>query len=137
MATQANSSLRVWILDENEMVIRTVSFPDPRQEFQEELFRDGQNQHLSVKFRRSSVSRLLKERIIERDGRKCSYCKKDLRGKHLTVDHVLPVCQGGTDELDNLVLACRPCNICKGGRTPTEWIADVLDQEHRALNVRG
>ena len=27
-----------------------------------------------------------------------------------TLEHVLPLCRGGTDSLDNLVLACGPCN---------------------------
>jgi 5-methylcytosine-specific restriction endonuclease McrA len=29
-------------------------------------------------------------------------------------------CLGGTDELENLVMACRDCNIRKGGRTPEQ-----------------
>lgn len=31
-----------------------------------------------------------------------------------TVDHVIPQAHGGTDELENLVLACGPCNVRKG-----------------------
>ncbi len=30
------------------------------------------------------------------------------------VEHVAPAVQGGTDELDNLALACRSCNLRKG-----------------------
>ena len=41
----------------------------------------------------------------------------------LHVDHVIPRAQGGTDELDNLVTACPPCNLAKYDRTPVEWAA--------------
>lgn len=30
-----------------------------------------------------------------------------------TRDHIVPRVKGGTDDLDNLVLACRPCNTTK------------------------
>lgn len=34
----------------------------------------------------------------------------------LQVDHTIPLAQGGTDDLDNLVLCCGPCNARKGAR---------------------
>ena len=36
------------------------------------------------------------------------------------IDHVLAVANGGTDELDNLVVACAACNISKGDRLVEE-----------------
>jgi 5-methylcytosine-specific restriction endonuclease McrA len=32
------------------------------------------------------------------------------------VDHIRPVCMGGTDEPDNLAPICRPCHLSKSGR---------------------
>lgn len=66
-------------------------------------------------------------RIAARDGGwKCHYCGREFVdwadvGPHAHADHVLPQAQGGTDTLDNLVLACGDCNIKKGGRTPEQW----------------
>ena len=34
---------------------------------------------------------------------------------------VLPKSRGGSNDLDNFVLACMPCNSQKGDRTPSEW----------------
>ncbi len=48
--------------------------------------------------------------IGERDGFCCAYCGTD---KTLEVDHVTPRSLGGTDNLDNLQLLCRPCNLNK------------------------
>lgn len=43
-----------------------------------------------------------------------------------TVDHLLPRSRGGTHAYDNLVLACRECNILKSDRI---WIRkDLLDE---------
>ena len=53
--------------------------------------------------------------LIERDGEKCIYCGTT---KNLVVDHLVPIAHGGTDDTDNLGLACKQCNSGKAGRTP-------------------
>lgn len=37
------------------------------------------------------------------------------------VDHVIPYSQGGSDDIDNLVLACQFCNGHKGTRSADEY----------------
>ena len=34
--------------------------------------------------------------------------------KEITVDHAIPRYQGGTHDIDNLVLSCKSCNSSKG-----------------------
>lgn len=46
-------------------------------------------------------------------GLPCHYCGAPKAG---TVDHVIPVSRGGTNDASNLVPACGPCNYSKGGR---------------------
>lgn len=53
-------------------------------------------------------------KIIERDGNKCNYCKKEYR---LTIDHIFPVSKGGEDCLNNLQLLCQPCNSSKSNKS--------------------
>lgn len=55
--------------------------------------------------------------LIARDGEACVYCASE---RNLVVDHMHPVDQGGTDDIDNLALACRKCNAGKSGRTPEQ-----------------
>jgi hypothetical protein len=62
-------------------------------------------------------------RILERDGYACTYCNADLTYNNMTIDHVVPRCQGGGDEYTNLVACCASCNSSKGGRTPEQWRA--------------
>lgn len=35
---------------------------------------------------------------------------------------MLPISRGGTNDLDNLVLACQPCNVNKGDKTLDEFL---------------
>jgi 5-methylcytosine-specific restriction endonuclease McrA len=39
-----------------------------------------------------------------------------------TVDHIIPVAKGGTDDLDNLVAACKRCNFSKQDKMPDEFM---------------
>ena len=55
--------------------------------------------------------------VFLRDGFECAYCSsKD----DLTFDHVIPRSKGGRTSWDNIVAACSPCNLRKGGRMPRE-----------------
>ncbi len=69
----------------------------------------------SVKFSRSNM--------LTRDKFRCCYCPPSVArkpAKELTYDHVTPRCQGGKTEWKNVVMACKPCNRRKGGRTPKQ-----------------
>jgi 5-methylcytosine-specific restriction endonuclease McrA len=63
-------------------------------------------------------ARLSRREVFVRDGYTCQYC--GVRGRDLTLDHVLPRHRGGRHTWENLVSACRACNHRKGGRTPEE-----------------
>jgi len=70
-----------------------------------------------LKRRRSRFQQMRQERIlalIKRDGLVCAKCST---AENLTVDHIIPISKGGTDDLDNLRLLCRSCNSKKGDRT--------------------
>ena len=87
--------------------------------------RQEQNRRKSAKRRgaRWANGRTCHREIAERDGFICHICKEAvdmaLPRTHkmgATVDHVVPVAKGGTDEPDNLKLAHWLCNIRKSDR---------------------
>ena len=40
-----------------------------------------------------------------------------------TVDHIIPLAMGGTNEVSNLMPSCKPCNSSRGSRpAPSEWM---------------
>ena len=66
-----------------------------------------------------SVSDELQARVRTQAGERCGYCQSAQRYvfARLEIDHIIPTARGGTDEEDNLWLACRMCNGYKGVRT--------------------
>ena len=61
----------------------------------------------------------------------CAGCKVSFQFRNLTVDHVTPQSQGGTDHMDNLQLLCGACNSMKGTGTQAELIVKLQAQELR------
>ncbi len=55
--------------------------------------------------------------VFLRDRFNCQYCGD---GDDLTFDHMVPRWNGGTTCWTNVVTACAPCNLRKGGRTLRE-----------------
>ena len=53
-------------------------------------------------------------------GNVCIYCGE---AKPLTRDHKIPLTRGGSDDITNIVPACRPCNTRKLNRTAHEFLA--------------
>ena len=51
--------------------------------------------------------------VFLRDRFECQYCGD---AKDLTFDHVVPRSRGGKTTWENVVTACAPCNLLKGGR---------------------
>lgn len=67
-------------------------------------------------FKRSD-SPVKTQRIFAKTGGRCNWCSVDLifngtdtHPQNFHVDHVVPVCDGGTNDEDNLVPSCAACN---------------------------
>ena len=58
--------------------------------------------------------------IYRRDNNTCQYCGKKPGMDSLSIDHVIPRCQGGGTTWENTVIACVDCNAKKAGRTPEQ-----------------
>lgn len=78
---------------------------------------------------RASISKKLRFDVFKRDRFQCAYC-----GAHpsetvlLEIDHIRPVADGGTDEMDNLVTACFNCNRGKGAE-PLTSVPQSLEEK--------
>lgn len=59
--------------------------------------------------RRDNRWKKVRLRILQRDSYTCAYCG-DVANE---VDHIVPLKRGGSDDSENLVAACRVCNIRK------------------------
>lgn len=56
--------------------------------------------------------------VLHAFGFTCAYCGVSSREARLEIDHVLPVSSGGTNDINNLVAACRECNAGKAVDEP-------------------
>lgn len=68
-----------------------------------------------------SVRPRVRFEVLKRDGFRCAYCGRVAESVDLQVDHIVARASGGSDEMENLVTACRACNAGKSDRA----LADV------------
>ena len=85
-----------------------IHFPELENTYEQETKQTLINQRRSQFGNRRAQLMLL---LIERDGYICKLCAID---KNITIDHVIPISKGGTDDSSNLQLLCQSCNSKKG-----------------------
>lgn len=76
-----------------------------------------------------TVSKRLRYEILRRDGHACRYCGATSPDVRVTVDHVIPVALGGSDEPANLVTACADCNSGKSASSPDAPIVEDVRED--------
>lgn len=83
--------------------------------------------------RNDYISYEIKRRVILLSGGFCYHCKKkattasidkkkipaiyDEKGRRFNIDHLIPLCIGGSNEEKNLVISCQDCNFKKARQT--------------------
>jgi 5-methylcytosine-specific restriction endonuclease McrA len=72
------------------------------------------------------VPPLNNETLFKRDAWLCMYCGGRFSPSQLSRDHVRPLYQGGQDNWNNVVAACRRCNNAKASCTPEQAKMQLL-----------
>lgn len=65
---------------------------------------------------RKPLNKAIRFEVFKRDHFTCQYCGRKSPDVILEVDHIVPVAEGGTNDIINLVTSCRDCNRGKGKR---------------------
>lgn len=60
--------------------------------------------------------------LLHLQRRFCYYCSGKM--VKFQVDHFIPISRGGSNWPDNIVIACRSCNLSKSAKMPWEWKPD-------------
>ena len=94
--------------------------------------------------RRSGITRGMRSLILgAADGRPCPTCETPMRFRrttsgiespdNVTIEHILPIKEGGANEPENLIAMCLACNRARGyaynqaSKVTTEEVDDVLE----------
>ena len=59
--------------------------------------------------RRMKIEDSVRQAILEKQEKKCAICGDDLK-KRFEIDHISPLCQGGSNDPSNLRALCQPCH---------------------------
>jgi hypothetical protein len=70
---------------------------------------------------KAKISQSLRERVAQRAGLLCEYCRSQERfaPQPFTIDHITPESKGGSQNFENLAYACQGCNIGKASNIGT------------------
>jgi hypothetical protein len=64
--------------------------------------------------KRKPLSKKTRFEVFKRDAFACQYCGAHPPSAVLECDHIIPVAEGGKNDIDNLITACFDCNRGKG-----------------------
>lgn len=81
-------------------------------------------------------SRDVKEDILRKSEGVCAHCGcQVVVGDNFTVEHVVPISKGGTNDLVNIVALCRTCNVTKGDGIwhPYEYLTYLHEENKEEL----
>lgn len=70
--------------------------------------------------KRKALPKKLRFEVFKRDSFTCQYCGRMAPDVVLEVDHIVPVAEGGTNDIMNLITSCHDCNSGKGKRKLSE-----------------
>lgn len=51
----------------------------------------------------------------------CESCSSIINNNNYHLDHITPLCKGGTNKLDNLAILCSVCNLSKSSKLIEIW----------------
>lgn len=76
-----------------------------------------------------------KEEALSKSKHKCAHCGKSLTKETCTVEHVVPLSRGGSNDSVNLVALCEKCNKEKGSKmvVPEEYYRHLVKSEIKAV----
>jgi len=78
--------------------------------------------------KRKSISKKIRFEVFKRDSFTCQYCSAKPPKVPLELDHLIPVCKGGKNNIDNLITACFDCNRGKSGNELTSIPKTLIEK---------
>lgn len=91
--------------------------------------------------KRKEVSKRTRFEVFKRDAFTCQYCGAHPPSVVLHCDHIVPKASGGSNDMDNLITACMPCNLGKSdvhlSEIPQSLSEKAKSIKERELQIKG
>jgi len=102
-----------------------------------------------TELKRKPISKVVRLKVYEKFNGHCAYCGKEIALKDMQVDHIIPIAHsiygtrekaeevrrmfenGGINDTDNLMPACRQCNFYKGAMDVEHFRQRLLSELDR------
>jgi hypothetical protein len=81
--------------------------------------------------RKRNIGKRTIRNLLEMQENSCAYCDKPLQFIEFHIEHIIPLCCGGTNNFSNLCISCPRCNYLAG----TRWFFDFYDKKNYILNI--
>ena len=82
--------------------------------------------------KRKALTKKTRFEVFKRDSFKCQYCGRSAPDVILEVDHIVPVAEGGINDMLNLVTSCQECNRGKGKRKLSD--RTIIERQRKQLD---
>lgn len=99
-------------------------------DFIEQAALEQQAQSMNQRAKKAGIPALitpddLRNRIYASGGR-CEWCARSIVKKPFEVDHIISLSAGGSNQADNLAVACPECNRTKASKHPARFAQEVF-----------
>jgi 5-methylcytosine-specific restriction endonuclease McrA len=94
----------------------------------------SQNRRYKEKYNTNPGERLTKKQIeyLAEVYKQCAYCNAELTPENTHIDHIHPLSKEGSHSIDNVVLACKDCNLKKNSKPLDQW----LDETGYSISIK-
>lgn len=79
------------------------------------------------KVKRKQYSENQRKIIYQRADGRCQLCGRKIEFNNMTVDHIIPISKGGSNDMDNTEATCFPCNQFKSNIFPAEFVDRITE----------
>ncbi len=89
----------------------------------------GSNRRARVKKAEGKFTKKDVLELLRNQDYKCAGCLVCVRTNKYHVDHIMPLCLGGTNWPSNLQILCAKCNMTKHAMHPEKWLEKIKKEK--------